>query len=539
MNEKGAILGNPGKYKNPPFLMLPGNPPLEEVTLYDFKVNQIPEPEDLNNIPEDYGKELVEVTQKKVKAYTYYCDLDADADWDDSIFRDGESHTDAEKQACLEARNKSGDGSKENPWKNLTWALECMEKKQCATENSCCIYNRLKCSGIAHYTACVYHENNIDIFNGKERNIIDSAKIEIRTSNCSAIGFSNFQSTIFCHCDANTSAANSKSDTNIYEYRIYSKAFSGCRFCMFYECNAKSEAITEDLGKFIRRYSETYAFDDCKYSTFFQSRAFSTGTNKAKKSDFDYYLFVSNYCISGCNTSIFYNCKTGIEVDGSLFNYCIYNCSSSNFYKCSVSAKSKNNGITGFSYCSICSFYECMVEISTLENSTSEMHGFSYNNNGNFYNCIVNININSYTDCYGFSYSENCNLYCCKAEIKIDLDIKVNGISSVSVQVAGFYQFTKSLYIHCDANVYVSVKAENQTGTNNKIRTWAIAEGWRSTENSTYLQCSYSISASAEATPNSKGEFEEYELECGIGSSVSCYEGYRCERRTQNGTESC
>ena len=71
MNEKGAILGEPGQYKNPPFLTLPGNPPLEEVTLYDFKVNEIPEPEDIDNIPEDYGKELVEVMEKK----GFFCTL--------------------------------------------------------------------------------------------------------------------------------------------------------------------------------------------------------------------------------------------------------------------------------------------------------------------------------------------------------------------------------------------------------------------------------------------------------------------------------
>ena len=56
MTQSGAILGRPGQYKSPPFLTLPGNPPLEEVTLYDFKVNEIPEPEDIDNIPEDEKK---------------------------------------------------------------------------------------------------------------------------------------------------------------------------------------------------------------------------------------------------------------------------------------------------------------------------------------------------------------------------------------------------------------------------------------------------------------------------------------------------
>lgn len=120
MNEKGAILGHPGQYAKPPFLMLPGNPPLEEVTLYDFKVNQIPEPEDVNNIPEDYGKELVEVTEKKVKAYTFYC---VSEEWDDSLLWTY-NVSEEEKNNCLAQMNQSGDGSKENPWRNVCHALK-------------------------------------------------------------------------------------------------------------------------------------------------------------------------------------------------------------------------------------------------------------------------------------------------------------------------------------------------------------------------------------------------------------------------------
>ena len=60
MTQSGAILGRPGQYKSPPFLMMPGNPVLEEVTLYDFNY-------EVENKP-------LEVVPYQVKAYTFYCD---------------------------------------------------------------------------------------------------------------------------------------------------------------------------------------------------------------------------------------------------------------------------------------------------------------------------------------------------------------------------------------------------------------------------------------------------------------------------------
>ena len=70
MTQSGAILGRPGQYKSPPFLMMPGNPVLEDATIYEFEYAY----NDLN----------YNIIPQKVKAYTYYCNLDADADWDDT-----------------------------------------------------------------------------------------------------------------------------------------------------------------------------------------------------------------------------------------------------------------------------------------------------------------------------------------------------------------------------------------------------------------------------------------------------------------------
>lgn len=164
MNEKGAILGQPGQYKNPPFLMLPGNPPLEEVTLYDFKVNEMS------------SENPLIVSEKKVKAYTFYCDS---VSWDDSaIWEDSASYTE-EKVACVNSVNREGDGSKENPWKNIDYALQILD---CILDNSCCCYIQLKVKGIVDYSVGMLVDYDIYEFNGMNRFILspwDSEKIEI------------------------------------------------------------------------------------------------------------------------------------------------------------------------------------------------------------------------------------------------------------------------------------------------------------------------------------------------------------------------
>lgn len=218
--------------------------------------------------------------------------------------------------------------------------------------------------------------------------------------------------------------------------------------------------------------------------------------------------------------------------DHSMFNYCICNCSSSHFYQCHVSGQSNKFRTDGFVRSDNCSLYGCTVDISQIDN---EAHGFYENDNGNFYHCIVNINARC-RSCYGFSYSENCNFYCCKAEIKNDISMQY---SVSSAHGYGFFQIYRSLFIHTDAKVHVSIKAENENGRDYNIKATAYSEGFCNNYSSTYLQCSYSLSATAEAVPNSKGYFTENEYECGVSIYPECKEGYRCERRTENGTESC
>lgn len=165
MNKKGAILGQPGQYAKPPFLMLPGNPPLEEVTLYDFKVNET-----------SSGNPFI-VSEKKVKAYTFYCDS---VSWDDSaIWENSASYTE-EKVACVNSVNREGDGSKENPWKNVDYALQILN---CIVDNLCCCYIQLKVKGVIDYTVGRLDVSEIYQFDGENLFILspwDSEKIEIK-----------------------------------------------------------------------------------------------------------------------------------------------------------------------------------------------------------------------------------------------------------------------------------------------------------------------------------------------------------------------
>lgn len=59
-------------------------------------------------------------------------DLDADADWDDHLFYYQPAYAPkAQRQAAWDAMNKEGDGSAENPFKNLAYALTLAYNASC------------------------------------------------------------------------------------------------------------------------------------------------------------------------------------------------------------------------------------------------------------------------------------------------------------------------------------------------------------------------------------------------------------------------
>ena len=529
MTQSGAILGRPGQYKSPPFLMMPGNPVLEEVTLYDFQVNEIPEPEDLNNIPDDYGKELVEVSQRTVKGYTYYCDLDADADWDDTPMWDG-SKT-AEKKACLEARNMTGDGSQANPWKNLTYALE---QLQCFVTAQCCHYVRLVCTGTAHYTVCAYDLSSnsyyyYDRLYFYNRLIIDGANVDVPRQNDSVYtdiyGFYS-QQCIYYNCTAKMTG-NNYNNTN---------GFSGSGN-IYYNCTAEVTA-TGTYNK------NAYGFSTVG-TTFYRCTATVTmnadGSSCRGKG-------LTGTTFYGCTATVTINGGSGIGFEGTTF------------YGCTATVNGEQetyDTVEGFEGNSRSKFYNCIAMMNGNQNSASRdaigfhgnvskfynciavgtSHGSVYGFNGNqgiYYNCTATVTMTNSDGgyCYGFRDTAGGSLfYVCTAKADANMHSIKSGWYGYSVYCHGF---TGTTFYACTATVTVTA-----AGTEKCDKLSAYAYGFYSYNSCLFENCTYSVSAVANAAPSSDGSFMEYEYECGIYCDGECQAGYRCERRTEEGMETC
>ena len=524
MNEKGAILGGPWQYRNPPFLTLPGNPPLEEVTLYDFKVNEIPEPEDIDNIPEDYGKELVEVMEKKVRAYTYYCDLDADADWDDSIFWNGGKHTDEEIKACLDARNKSGDGSKENPWKNLTWALEQVE---CICSNLCCQYVRIICSGTAYYTARIYKDELYLGFGGNKHFILENANVNVsnkRESYC----FYRMTGTFFHKCNAVFE------NSEITEY-CYSSFFSDCNNGFFYQCQLKCNATVNMYDQF--QDFEHQGFVYCNNSKFYKC-VYNMNSNVAVKDPRDLYAFSSSSCI-------YYECDAVIYSKNA--DIMVYS-GGSEFYKCNITFMGDNSDITGI-YSTFGRAYNCNLDFSSVNSlsvyfiycetayncnikytGSRSYHGSSYITGlscEKLYNCTAEIEANNFwsiTGYYDFIKCHNCNS-------NITLETGFQGT------VVGFDGRNGEKPVEIISNCSCTCVCSSTSSGSAVAYVYGYRNDSRIYNNEVLNNFSYTISASAESTGSA--DYTEEEYECGVYIYPECKEGYRCERRRNGSTESC
>lgn len=404
MTQSGAILGRPGQYKSPPFLMMPGNPVLEDATIYEFEYAD----NDLN----------YNIIPQKVKAYTYYCNLDADADWDDTPMWNSSSTT-SEKKACLEARNMEGDGSQTNPWKNLTYALD---QLQCFIKTRCCRYIRLVCTGTAHYTVC----SHTTTFNGNNVFILDGAKIEVSRNS------------------------------------IYSYGFYYCRSCLFYNCSVT--AVATEAGK---GYCQSYGFESCFSSMFYNCSAIVK----------TYGGGASAYGFELCSLSTFYNCTATAESTSNVDNASAYGFSyieGCAFYGCTVTAESSSSAgqasVECFASCDDGIFYDCKVE---AEISSSYSLGYAYGftcNSSTFYNCDAKLTATvvnpkpsiAESRALGFIYSTNL-FYNCSASVSASASAtpSSNGNFYETEIACGFYEtFFSNCHEPCH---YVSRKKDGTT----------------------------------------------------------------------------
>lgn len=163
--------------------------PLEKRTLFRLIPHVPAPPEDFSQVPEDYGLDLIEYQEYEVEAMTFYCN---------SVAWDGDPAT----------RDETGDGTKENPWRNVNYALERLQTSLDCSQNSMCsrpIY-QLRIKGTINYT--VGKQSRSDWHQGYGRLILDvwqeeetdPDKWEVANATVDFAGVTSFAGTYLYNC---------------------------------------------------------------------------------------------------------------------------------------------------------------------------------------------------------------------------------------------------------------------------------------------------------------------------------------------------
>lgn len=195
--------------------------PLEKRNLFRLIYHAPERLEDYSQVPDDYGKNLIEYQEYEVDVMTFYCDSVA---WDGN----------------LETRDETGDGTKENPWRNVNYALERLQPSLDCTEKLCCyrpIY-QLLIKGTINYMVGNKATSTIDFYRGYGRLVLDAwsgedggtADWEVADVPDS-YGVSNINGTYIYNCyvhDLEYTTGTSYG-FSFYEYSGHPTAFHGCR----------------------------------------------------------------------------------------------------------------------------------------------------------------------------------------------------------------------------------------------------------------------------------------------------------------------
>lgn len=510
MTQSGAIQGRPGQYKSPPFLMMP-DVEIQNVTLHELKANKIPEPEDINNIPEDYGKELVEVSQRTVGAYAFYCDS---VEWDDSVMWGNASYD--EKRAWLDTINKNGDGTKKNPWRNVCYALQ---QLQCFAENTCCQYFVLFVSGVVNYTICYREIVNPSNYDWRNHLIMDGQNADFQMSGRESELrlFSTLKNVIFKNWDVSAVSNNT----------LY--GFYNCHG-FFEKCNISVTSINE----------RAFAFHGGNYSAFYQC----TGYSDAQKEYTGGWGTMFAYCFQSHNYCIFYQCNTQTLVNGVNRGISFSDSSECIYYQCEASCDSysinSNCRLFGFWNITSASLYSCKLligkEAQPIE--CSGIKGFTLVSSF-LYHCEVFLkgyadynqtstafdlwqsrayHCKAYDVDTGFNDNDNSLLYYCS--------VSVNEHTSEKEDVEHI-GFSKGNLYNCECNMSSVVEASSAYAT---VRLY----GFQNPES--YYNCNISLSGTASATPYENGKFYETEEICGFYDSSGCHDPCHHVYRTKGGT---
>lgn len=212
----------------------------ESVTLYDLTGKDTPQWTSSDIPPETYGSDVVQVKSKTVNAWTMYC---VSSEVDDKVMYDEDSSY-LDKKAYLDARDKRGDGSKDNPFRDLSYALEVLScymdiAVDNASQTTCKFcentYFRLSVSGKINRPPAIWRSDrvspnhlhdkrekwNIYAFDGGNRTIVDFTDADVCLSALDPSS-SRYVPFLFSRCYIyNLTMDISKSPTMIGDYGEY------------------------------------------------------------------------------------------------------------------------------------------------------------------------------------------------------------------------------------------------------------------------------------------------------------------------------
>ena len=507
LSQTGALLGFKGS--GPRMVCMPHYP--VEITDYTLPVLKKGELASLceeqliaGDIPEDYGSELLSVSERKVRALTFYCDS---VSWDDTA------------DNADDMMDKSGDGSRENPWRNVNYAIR---KLSCLLSNFCgyaklCVKGvvdyRITGSDASYYSRLIVtpwsddenrkQEINLDrIYNdGNPRGvnvfcILSGFHIKITGT---GIYIAVYRPAICMNCEVTLE------DDQSYDGHIAYRGDSP-RDSVFYRCTANFKNAYSVYGFYA--YEDSIFYDcsvhasDCRklygyYSnTSFEKRraVFYLCTLDAVFTEYvdstDRYGFWGN--------TICYRCSAAFRGYGyylyGFFNSRYYETmdNASVYYSCKVDMQAVANTFYGFLTSHNAAFH-CRVVMTGTYDNTEHVHSHSY---------------------YGY-YTATC--YYCSIEASV--------ASSQSGSLHGVRD--SRLMVRCTADMTFSVRETSYQAS-------AECIAFYNCEN--VYDCSAYVSASASATPDSDGDFYETERACGFYDSSGCHDPCHYVYRTKYGT---
>lgn len=501
----------------------------------------------------DVDQETHEVTvrEREISAYTFYCDLDADADWDPTPDTEDEVREIRwqKRRDAWNSRNKTGDGSMENPWKNIAYALE---KINCYSSFIGCHhqYFRLVCTGTARYPVTMFPHSDNDDFDGIDgmgRIIIDGASFING-------GFWQISGCFFYNCTFRY--INDPQPKKVY----HATPFGESRNSFFYNVLIERSS-QQDVERTCFYKCQNSVFDECSITAPEETTiSFSTcGESIFLNCSIDCYC--ANQGISNCDESTFYNCKISVHEQSIVFAYC----DDSFFIECTV-LDDCNYEERDKAYSGTCSFYNCTSSVFKKCHANR-----TYKSYGNGFSDIKESEIDGCTAGYGGinaddSIIKNCtvtngmiegqrtSIQSCNVErtvmlaltqtgIKVEdgtiddcnvkIDIKEKSDKNESTTETGFYG-SSSTVKNCFASVLLSLETSSY-----KASATAIGFEFSSDKDSLIDTCEANISAKVKTTPDDHGNFNEDEIEIEKKYNYEKIGKYRCVHRDEDGEEDC